>query len=136
MGNKSSAIEWLVKAWHDLSSARILYAAHHYTDTISIDLQQAIEKSLKSFLAYENKPIKKTHNLIELCELVSDHIQFDESQIRMLGLVTTFYLHDRYPTSGFDLPSRDQIKDVLDFAEKLFETVCGCLEIDRQEVTR
>ncbi len=44
MGNKSSAIEWLIIAWHDLSSARILYAARHYTDTIGIDLQQAIEK--------------------------------------------------------------------------------------------
>lgn len=57
MGNKESAIQWLTKAYHDLSSAQVLYAADHYTDTIASDLQQAIEKMLKSFLAYENAPI-------------------------------------------------------------------------------
>jgi len=45
MPNKPLAVEWLAKAYHDLSSARILYAANHYTDTIGIDLQQSIEKS-------------------------------------------------------------------------------------------
>ena len=57
MANKKIAVEWLKKAYHDLSSARLLYAAGHYTDTIANDLQQAIEKTLKSFLAYENKKI-------------------------------------------------------------------------------
>ena len=42
MANKQSAVQWLTKAFHDLSSARILYAADHYTDTIANDLQQAI----------------------------------------------------------------------------------------------
>ena len=70
MANKQSAAEWLMKAYHDLSSARVLYAADHYTDTIASALQQALEKSLKSFWAYDNKPIKKTHNLIDVYELV------------------------------------------------------------------
>lgn len=33
MPNEKSAKEWLKKAWHDLSSAQILYDAGHYTDT-------------------------------------------------------------------------------------------------------
>lgn len=136
MGNTSSAREWLAKAYHDLSSARILYAAHHYTDTIGIDLQQAIEKSLKTFLAYGNKSIKKTHNLIETYELVSDYIQLNDSQVRLLGIATTYYIQDRYPASSSELPSREQIKDVLDFAEDLFETVCRSLDIDPQEVMK
>ena len=54
MPNEILAKEWLTKAWHDLSSARILYDADHFTDSIAIDLQQAIEKTLKSIMAYNN----------------------------------------------------------------------------------
>ena len=135
MANKQSAAEWLTKAYHDLSSAQVLYAADHYTDTIANDLQQALEKSLKSFLAYENKQIKRTHNLIEIYELVTDHIQLHEFQVRILGIATTYYTQDRYP-SPVDLPPRDQIKEVLEFTEKLFANVCQILDIDQQEIMK
>ncbi|MEA2011575.1 MAG: HEPN domain-containing protein [Verrucomicrobiota bacterium] len=49
--NKQSAEEWLIKAWHNLSSARLLYDANHYTDIIAVELHDGIEKLLKSFLA-------------------------------------------------------------------------------------
>ena len=135
MANKQSAVEWLTKAYHDLSSAQVLYAANHYTDTIANDLQQAIEKTLKSFLAYEDKKIKKTHNLIEVYELVTDHIQLKESQVRILGMATTYYTQDRYP-SPIDLPSRDQVNEVLDFTRFLFCSVCQILDIDECEVKK
>jgi HEPN domain-containing protein len=136
MPNKLLAVQWLIKAYHDLSSARILYAADHYTDTIGIELQQAIEKSLKSFLAYENKAIKKSHDLIEISALVKTYIQFSDSEMDLLDMVTAFYIRDRYPVPDLQLPSRRQIKDVLDFAERLFNDVCLILVIDKQEVTK
>jgi HEPN domain-containing protein len=136
MSNKLLAAQWLIKAYHDLSSARILYTADHYTDTIGIELQQAIEKSLKSFLAYENKAIKKSHDLIEISALVKTYIQFSDSEMDLLDMVTAFYIRDRYPVPDLQLPSRRQIKDVLDFAERLFNDVCLILVIDKQEVTK
>lgn len=63
--NKTSAEEWLTKSWHHFSSGRVLYNANHYTDTIGIDLHYSVEIMLKSILAYENKKIPKTHDLIE-----------------------------------------------------------------------
>jgi len=30
--NKTSAQEWLKKAWHNLSGAKLFYDANHYTD--------------------------------------------------------------------------------------------------------
>ncbi|MBW8014718.1 MAG: HEPN domain-containing protein [Planctomycetes bacterium] len=48
MPNRALAKEWLVKSYHDLSSAEVLYNAGHFTDSIGFDLQQSIEKSLKS----------------------------------------------------------------------------------------
>ncbi len=42
--NTTSAKEWLVKVWHDLSSANILFEANHYTDNIGVDLHYAISQ--------------------------------------------------------------------------------------------
>jgi HEPN domain-containing protein len=129
MPNKPYAGQWLMKAYHDLSSARILYDVDHFTDTIGLNLQQAFEKTLKAFLAYENKRINKTHNLIEIYELVSEHLQLDESDIKLLGIATNYFTHERYPTVNAELPSRDEIKVMLVFAEEMFEKVCSMLEI-------
>jgi hypothetical protein len=59
MPNKTSSIEWLRIAYHDLLSAKILFNAHHFTDSIGNDLQQSLEKILKAFPAYNNEQIKK-----------------------------------------------------------------------------
>jgi len=135
MQNKTFAKEWLTKAYHDLSSSKILYDAHHFTDSIGCDLHQAIEKCLKAFLAYENKQIKRSHDLIDIYELVNDHIKLDESQIRILGIATNYYTHNRYPAAHCVLPERQEIKIVLDFTIYLFEKVCQILEIDKQKLT-
>ncbi len=52
------------------------------------------------------KKIIRTHNLLELCEVLKDKISFSD----------------------------DEIKEVLDFAEMLFDKVCKILEIDKTEV--
>lgn len=64
--NETAAKEWLSKAWHHLSSARLLFNADHYTDIIGVELHYAIEITFKSFSAYENKKILRTHELFEL----------------------------------------------------------------------
>ncbi len=61
--NKTAAKEWLRIASHDLLSAQILFDANHFTDSIGNDLQQALEKMLKSFLAYQNAKIPKSYDL-------------------------------------------------------------------------
>lgn len=127
--NETSAKEWLTKAWHHLSSAQILYKVEHYTDVIAIDLHYAVEIMLKSFLAYENKQILKTHNLIELHSYIINTIDFDEHEKDMLRLITTYHIKESYPTPHRRLPPREEIKQVLDFTNKLFDKVCSLLKI-------
>lgn len=127
--NETSAKEWLTKAWHHLSSAQILYKVEHYTDVIAIDLHYAVEIMLKSFLAYENKQILKTHNLIELHSYIINTIDFDEHEKDMLRLITTYHIKESYPTPHRRLPPREEIKQVLDFTNKLFDKVCTLLKI-------
>ena len=134
MPNKISSIEWLRIAYHDFLSASILYKAEHFTDSIGNDLQQSIEKILKAIPAYHNHQIKKSHNLIELYELVSDSLIIDDADKLYLELATEYFKEDRYPNPYYSLPPREESKQVLDFTEALFERVCHLLEIDTQAI--
>jgi len=132
--NKTSALEWIVIAYHDLKSAQILYDVKHYTDSIGCDLQQSIEKLLKSFLAYENKKIPKTHDLFEIYTFIDNKIKLDESEIECLYIATEYYKEDRYPNPNYSLPSRDEIQKIIAFNEDLLKKVCEKLDIDLEKI--
>ena len=134
--NKKSAKEWLNKAWHHLSSGKILFEANHYTDTIAVDLHYAVEVTLKAFLAYENKKIIKTHDLIELHSLVKNKIEFNYDELALLEKITTYHIVGSYPPRNNRLPEREEIREVLIFSENLFKSVCKILNIEISEVKR
>lgn len=131
--NKTSSTEWLVIAYHDLKSAQILYEANHYTDSIGGDLQQSIEKILKSMLAFYNKKIPKTHDLYEIYDMLNE-LKLDEEKIDFLYIATEYYKEDRYSNPSYTLPKIEERKLVLNFTEELFEQVCNILEIDKNEI--
>ncbi len=132
--NKIVAKEWLVKAWHNLSGAKIFYDVDHYTDTIAVELHYAVEKSLKSFLAYQNKKIPKTHDLNEIHSLIVDFISFTEDEFNLLDIISGYHIEESYPAFYRKMPSKEEIKKVLEFTEKLFEKVCDVLKINAKEV--
>ena len=134
--NKPLAKEWLNKAWHHFSSGKLLYEVEHYTDVIATDLHYAVEITLKSILAYENKKIIKTHDLIVLSKHVKDKITFDLEEKRLLVLITTYHIKASYPPQDRKMPSRDELKKVLEFASELFDRVCDILDIDEDEVKK
>ncbi len=120
--------------YHDLSSAKILFDANHYTDVIGVDLHYAIEKALKSFLAYENKAIPKTHDLPRLYLMVKDYITFDENELKIINIATNYHIEVSYPTFEKILPPRDEIEEVMKFTEELLDKACKILDIDMDEL--
>jgi len=130
MANKAYASEWLQKAYHDLTAARVLFEAGHYTDTIAYILHQALEKTLKSVYAYNNAPQRKTHNLLELYELMPQEIVLDDEAIYLLSLATTYQTKQRYPAVPRALPPRKEIEEILSFSEGFFKRVGDLLRID------
>ena len=131
--NEQAAKEWLKKAWHNLSGARLFYDANHYADVTAVELHYAVEKILKSFLAYENKKIPKTHELIDIYLLVKEHIDLDNKK-EILDQITVYHLEESYPAFDRQLPPKEEIKEALIFSEELFEKVCKILDIDKKEV--
>jgi len=132
--NEVAAKEWLTKAWHHYSSAALLYQVQHYTDVIAVDLHYAVEITLKSILAYENKKILKTHDINELAKLLEENLSFSEDEERLMVLITTYHIKGSYPTPHRKLPSRDEIKKVLEFANQLLDRVCTLLNISTHEI--
>ncbi len=131
--NKAASIEWLTVAYHDFKSAQILFEANHYTDSIGNDLQQSIEKILKSVLASKNKKIPKTHDLYEIYNML-DEVQLLEHEINLLDMATEYFKEDRYPNPHYCLPANEEIGEVLNFTEDLLENICKILEIDIKKV--
>ena len=112
--NETSAKEWLEKAWHNLSTAQLLYNVEHYSDIIAVELHYCCEKSLKSFLAFQNQKIPKTHDLLDIYELVKKYINLD-GYLDLLEQITKYHIEESYPAFHRELPSREEIKKVLDF---------------------
>lgn len=134
MPNKTSSMEWLRIAYHDLQSANILFAANHFTDSIGNDLQQSLEKILKSIPAYNSLKIKKSHDLVEIYESLNITLTLSNSEIRCLELATDYFKEDRYPNPYYSLPKNHEIKQVLEFTNDLFIRVCQLLEINPEEI--
>ncbi len=134
MPNKTSSIEWLRIAYHDLLSATILYNANHFTDSIGNGIQQSIEKTLKSIPAYNNEQIKKSHDLLEIHKPLADRLPLSDKELKYLELATEYFKEVRYPNPYYSLPSREEIKEALEFATSLFERVCTLLSISAGEI--
>lgn len=136
MANDPAAKEWLTKAWHHLSTANILYNIEHYTDIVGVEVHYSLEITLKSLLMYENKPLKKTHELYEIYTMVKHLISLENDEIKILVLTTEYHILEAYPSPHRKLPPREEIRYVLDFANTLFERVCTLLNIDSEEVKK
>lgn len=132
--NKTSAKEWLIKAWHNLSGAQLYYVANHYTDVTAVEIHYAVEKILKSLLSYENKKIPKTHDLNEIHELIIEVIDFTEHEFMLIDIITNYHIEESYPVFDRKMPSKNEIKEVLEFAESLFVKVCKILNLSKEEL--
>ncbi len=132
--NKIATKEWLTKAWHNLSTARLLYEVNHYTDIIAVDIHYAVEKSLKSFLASTNQKIPKTHNLLELYTYIDDFIKFENDELLLLKDISAYHIEESYPAFNRPLPAREEIKEALEFSERIFEDICNILDIQKDEL--
>ena len=136
MANITYAKEWIEFSLKNLNTAKLLYEVNHYEDIIGIELQQCLEKLLKSILANHNIKIPKDHDLVKLYFLIEDYLMIDQNEIILLKIATNYYKEDRYPNPNYSLPPRTEIVEVLDFTQELFDKICDILKINKKEVMR
>lgn len=47
---------------------------------------------------------------------------------------TAYYVENRYPNAFFTLPTKQEIRQTLDFTNELFERICNVLEIEQTKL--
>jgi len=119
--------QWLLKAEHDLQTARLLLNNDEpIRDTGVYHCQQVAEKLLKGFLTYCEVPFSKTHDLTiltEACRVIDPSFGgFSDAA----DILTPYAIVFRYPGDVLE-PSEEDAQEALEFAEKFFAFVTNKL---------
>jgi HEPN domain-containing protein len=118
---------WLVKAEHDLASARRLSEGDKpILDTAIYHTQQCAEKALKAYLSFRKQPIEKTHDvelLVELCAVIDESFNSLLNDAKVLMPYDTAF---RYPDFDMD-PDKDDVADAIEKAANILQFISGKL---------
>ncbi len=123
--NKTMAIEWLKSASDDLKLIEEIIHNDYFTHMVAFHAQQAVEKSLKAMLEYNNRKIPKKHDLILLKSQVLDLLEIIEDDI--LDSLNRLYIESRYPGDLGLMPNgKPDIEDAkifYEFAKSIYKKV-------------
>lgn len=123
----NAAEHWLKFVNDDLRSAEILLREAIF-NMVCFHSQQAVEKSLKSFLRHHNQNIPFIHILEELCKRC---VKIDPTFSSLLDdcmALDIFYQPTRYPEAPAGslpegMPNQEQAEATLQRAKNIFEFV-------------
>jgi HEPN domain-containing protein len=120
---------WLIRAQHDLANAE--FTAQHRTDlldTVVYHCQQAAEKTMKAFLASDNQPILKTHDVGKLVQLVAANQPGFAPLQPFADPLTPFATEYRYPADDeAPMPSVQKATEALAAARRIYDFVLSLL---------
>lgn len=119
--------EWLAKVVLDLRGARIdLDARPPLPEDALFHCQQAVEKLLKAFLVWHDKPFRKTHSLEELgracCAVDSELTTLVDEAVPLTEYAWAF----RYPGTA-PAPTLEEAQSALDLATRVGRAIGGRL---------
>jgi len=118
--------DWLWKAGSDLGSARKLAGGDDpYLDTAVYHCQQSAEKAIKAFLAFHDRTISRTHNLVALVREASEldprfaELMDDAADLTPYGTQYRYPAEALVPTVADAEASMDAAGRVLGFVREL-----------------
>jgi HEPN domain-containing protein len=127
MPNRTYAIEWYELAYRNLETARVLIREKHFTDSIALEIQQALEKSFKAIYAYHGISIPRTHALPLLFSFVQEKTGLTKEITEDLIIISDYYESERYPGPRYFIPDREEVEKYYDFAEEILNTIFNYL---------
>ena len=91
--------EWFKYSQNDLISAKHLYEDLHpkQTEVACYLSQQCAEKALKGYILYRDMEPPKTHNLVELCQICTNHDNSFSDILDACADLTPYGVAVRYP---------------------------------------
>jgi len=114
---------WLIKARQDLeASAWLLESPRALYGAVGFHCQQAAEKALKAYLAWQDQPFEKTHSLVALVGMC---LEFDSDFDTLRNAATTltpFAVTIRYPGDMPDISAKEA-REALNLARQIWDFV-------------
>lgn len=116
---------WLKYSKENLEAAKVLLESELYNPCLH-NIQQSIEKSLKSLFIENSIPFKKTHNIMELKTILEKNgilIALTKDECDFLDSI---YLPTKYPVGSalpFFYPDKNICKNSISLAEREIEEV-------------
>ena len=116
---------WLMFAREDLRVAELSMQDHLYNQ-VCFHSQQCVEKTLKGWLAAQDKDIPRTHKMSDLLNaLPNELLRGLSSRILLMDL---FYIPTRYPDAfpgslPDGLPGIEEAKDAFELAGEVLKLV-------------
>jgi HEPN domain-containing protein len=117
--------KWLTYSNENLEAAIVLLESELYNPCLH-NVQQSIEKAIKSLIIEKEIPFKKTHNIMELNSILLKNnisIELTEDECDFLDSI---YLPTKYPIGSalpFFYPDRDICKNTIGLAKRILEEV-------------
>lgn len=128
--NPNNPLDWLQKGDRDYGLAS--HAAVHtpeYPDLICYHCQQAAEKFLKAAVIHYGLPLRKTHDLEDLLDIISTaEISISAEYYESARKINDYGIQIRYPDPSGD-PTEDDVREALTAAQFFREFVSEILDI-------
>ena len=119
--------EWLTLADNDL---RLAWLTMKDTEPVywaaAFHCQQAAEKSLKAFLAYNEYHVEKTHDIEFLVKLCMKILPEMEQFIETGAALSEYAVETRYPAAIFEI-TKIKAEKAVDTARSIYEFVLKSL---------
>jgi len=114
---KELAAAWLSSAEMDLENIKRVRDDVFLTPVSCFHSHQSVEKTVKAFLEASKTKIPKTHDLLRLWGLLSEHLDF-KIDMEILQKLNDLYIDSRYPGDLGLLPNgKPTIADAVEFYE-------------------
>ena len=116
---------WLIYSEENFQAAKILFESELYNPCLH-NIQQSIEKALKSLFIEKVIPFKKTHNIMELKTILENNsisIELTEDECDFLDSI---YLPTKYPIGSalpFFYPDKMICENSISLAERVIKEV-------------
>lgn len=128
MPQYDAAKKWLIRAARDLRNARHLLGMQDPDYCFaSFACQQSSEKSIKAFLAFHGKRIKKTHDLRELAGLVVAIQPELSATLKEAGRLTPYAVEIRYPDYSIDINEKTTL-EAIEIAQSILDLFLNIVE--------
>ncbi|HMN25835.1 MAG TPA: HEPN domain-containing protein [Ignavibacteriaceae bacterium] len=121
---------WLKYAEENLDAARVLLNSELFNPCLH-NVQQCIEKALKSIIIEKNIPFKKTHNIFELKIILYKNGIAIEMSDDDCDFLDSIYLPTKYPVGSalpFYYPEKNDCLKSIKMAETLLHQIANILK--------